>query len=133
MNTRLKKNEREKSRGQLRSCQDRTALGQAFICGYWSLIFSIKGNSTGVKPYLVENPFLIDKNKSPGMTEMEEKLLLCNDWKMRHCSLIIIVRQTQNAGHTDFTWQRLQRKQMPNKKGENNKIRKQKKSEWFLL
>lgn len=74
---------KEKSRGQLRS-RHRTAINQVFICGLNSWLFSLKGDSTGGKPYLVEKPFLIDKNKNAG-NEMEEKCcyVMSEKWDTR--------------------------------------------------
>ncbi len=71
----------------------------------------------------------MDKNKNAG-NEMEEKCcyVMTEQWDS---ALIIIVRQTQNAESTDFTWQRLQLKRMPNNTKENNTIRKQMKPEGF--
>lgn len=130
ISSRLKKNEREKQRSAEVTSQDSNK--SSFHLRFKLMTFFTKGKLNWSQ-IISCGKTISDRQKQKCWKWDGGKVLLCNDWKMRHSALIIIVRQTQNAESTDFTWQRLQLKRMPNNKKDNNTIRKQMKPEWFGL
>lgn len=114
--SRLKKNEREKQRSAEVTSQDSNK--SSFHLRFKLMTFFTKGRLSW-RQTISCGKTISDRQKQKCWKWDGGKVLLCNDWNMRHSALIIIVRQTQNAACTDFTWQRqrkTQRKRMPNKK-----------------